>query len=117
MVIDDQVPGDRGDPGAEVAARPAERVEVAQRPQERLRSQILGHLAVAHPAGHEPEHLVDVPVVDQTERLRVTALRPRHQRRHLTDRRSEMGLHRMHPGSTYPRCRHLLLLQVEMPTP
>ena len=86
-VVGDQVAGDRDQPGAEVAALPGEAADALERPQERVGGEVLGELAVADPEVDEPEDGVDVPVVDQAERLGVAGLGPFDQRPHLGGRR------------------------------
>ena len=68
-VVGDQVAGDRDQPRAEVAALPGEAADALERAQERVRGEVLGQRAAAHPEVDEPEHGVHVPVVEQPERL------------------------------------------------
>ena len=90
-VVGDQVAGDRDQPGAEVAALPGEAADALERAQERVRGQVLGELPVADPEVDEPEDGVDVPVVDQAERLGLAGLGPLDQRPHLGGRVGRVG--------------------------
>ncbi|CAM5364605.1 hypothetical protein SCALM49S_04525 [Streptomyces californicus] len=72
-VVDDQVAGDGDEPGAEVAALPGERVDPAQRTEERLTYQVLDEMHVTDAAPDVPGHLGVVLVVEGGECLPVAA--------------------------------------------
>jgi hypothetical protein len=98
-MVGHQVAGDRDQPGAQVAALPREAADALERAQERVRREVLGELAVADPEVHEPEHGVEVPVVDQPERLGLARLCPFDQRPHRGGRVAGSRPARLLPGS------------------
>ena len=97
-VVGDQVARDRDQPRAEVAALPGEAVDALERAQERVRGEVLGQRAAAHPEVDEPEHGVHVPVVEQPERGAVAGLGP-------LDERPDLGRGVVRRGPARPRLR------------
>ncbi len=80
-MVGDQVAGDGDQPCPEVAALPGERLDPAQRAQERLTGEVLGELAGAHAVVDVAVDRVDVAVVELRERLGVAAPGPVDERR------------------------------------
>jgi hypothetical protein len=74
-VVQHDVAGDGDQPGADVAALEGQRVDPAQRADERLAGEVLGRRPVTDPVVEVPEDDVDVPVVEQAETLGVPLLR------------------------------------------
>ena len=86
-VVEDDVAGDRDQPGADVAALERQRVDAAQRPHEGLARDVLGRRPVADPVVDVPVDHRHVVVVELAERLGVAGLGAVHQRPDVDARR------------------------------
>ncbi len=97
-MVGHQVAGDRDEPGAHVTALPGEGADPAQRAQEGLAGEVLGHLPAADPVADVAVDDVDVPVVELAEGLGVAGLGPLHQgqpdRGVTLGGRRQLGAHR-----------------------
>ena len=75
-MVENQVPSDRHEPGADVAALPRETLDLAERAHEHLGRDVFGQRGVAaYAVQNEAIHTVYVAVVEGCERVRLAVAR------------------------------------------